>query len=84
MTAKEVKTYLEDMYGECKHGPDSLAYAANEDAYKFNHKKAFDLFTLLVENKPIPILHTHSYGFHTETGSYIIETMKEYYYKNKN
>ena len=84
ISGKKVKTYLEDMYGECKHCPDSLAYAANEAAYKFNHKKAFNLFTLLVENKPIPILHTHSYGFHTATGRCIIETMKEYYYKNKN
>ena len=84
ITSKKVKTYLEDMYGECKHCPDSLAYAANEAAYEFNHNKAIDLFKLLVDNKPIPVLHTHNYGFHTATGRHIIETMKEYYYEYKN
>ena len=84
ITSKKVKTYLEDMYGECKHCPDSLAYAANEAAYEFNHSKAFDLLLLLVENKPIPKLHTHSYSFNTATGRHIIETMKGYYYENEN
>ena len=84
ITSKKVKTYLEDMYGECKHCPDSLAYAANEAAYKFNHNKAFDLFLLLVENKPIPALHTHSYNFNTATGRRIIETIKEKYYEYEN
>ena len=80
INGKKVKTYLEDMYGECKHCPDSLAYAANEAAYEFNHSKAFDLFLLLVENKPIPTLHTHNYSFNTATGRHIIKTMEEYYY----
>ena len=36
---------------------------------------------LLLFNDPIPLLHTHNYGFHTATGRNIIETIQEYYYK---
>ena len=39
----------------------------------------FDLFLLIVENKPIEKLNTHSYGFHTSNGRYLINTF-EYYY----
>ena len=39
---------------------------------------------LLLFNDPIPVLHTHSYTFHTATGRHIIETIKEYYYKYEN
>ena len=84
ITGKKVKKYLEDIHGECRHCPESLAHAANQTMIKFNHDKAFDLFKLLVENEPIPSLHTHSYSFHTATGRNIIETMKEYYYEYKN
>ena len=83
VTSIKLKSYLENMYGECRHCPNSLAYAANKAAYTFNHDKAFDLFTLLIENKPIPSLHTHSYSFNTATGRYIINTMKELYYEHK-
>ena len=34
-----------------------------------------------VHDGPIPLLHTHSYGFHTATGRNIIQTIQEYYYK---
>ena len=43
----------------------------------------WDLFHLLVENKPINSLMTHSYGFHTANGRNIIETIKSKYYGNK-
>ena len=80
---ERAKLYLEFMYGECRHCPDSLAFAANEAAYEFNHDNAMDLFKLLVDNTPIPSMFTHSYGFHTATGRNIIETMKEFYYENE-
>ena len=41
----------------------------------------WDLFYLLIENKPIPSLYTHSYGFHTANGRGIIERIKSYYYE---
>ena len=36
---------------------------------------------LLLENKPISKLMTHSYGFHTHGGRELIEGMKNYYYE---
>ena len=41
------------------------------------------LLWLLLENRPITDLHTHSYGFHTANGRHIIETIKEKYYEYK-
>ena len=40
-----------------------------------------ELMYLLLENRPIDALHTHSYGFHTANGRGIIERIKEYYYE---
>jgi len=36
---------------------------------------------LLLENKPINALHTHSYGFHTANGRSLIEGMQNAYYE---
>ena len=41
---------------------------------------AFELMRLLLENKPIDALHTHSYGFHTANGRSLIESMQDAYY----
>ena len=41
---------------------------------------SFALMQLLLENKPINALHTHSYGFHTANGRSLIERMQETYY----
>ena len=46
-----------------------------------DYNNEWDLFHLLVENTPIPSLHTHSYGFHTANGRGIIERIKSYYYE---
>jgi hypothetical protein len=35
-----------------------------------------ELLYLLLENRPIADLHTHSYGFHTANGRHIIEANK--------
>jgi hypothetical protein len=40
-----------------------------------------ELLYLLLENRPIDAIHTHSYGFHTANGRHIIETIKEKYYE---
>ena len=80
-TSKKIKSYLERVYGKCRHCPDSLAFAANQACIDFSHDKAFDLFKLLTENQPIPTLHTHSYSFHTATGRQIIQSMRNYYFE---
>ena len=85
LTSKKVKEYMawrSDQ--ELEHCPDCIACACNDMAIEINHDKAIDLVKLLFFNDPIPQLHTHSYTFHTATGRYIIETLKEKYYEYKN
>ena len=85
LTSKKVKEYHASRTNEeLRQCPDSISAACNEVAVKFGHNKALDLLKLLFFNDPIPSLFTHSYGFHTATGRYIIETLKEKYYEYKN
>ena len=81
MTATQIKTYLENEYGECKHDAYAMAEAINQTQQDMDYDDEWDLFHLLVENKPIPKLYTHSYGFHTANGRNIIETIKSKYYE---
>ena len=83
MTATQVKTYLENEYGECKHDAYALAEAINQVQQDMDYEDEWDLFHLLVENKPINSLMTHSYGFHTANGRGIIERIQNYYYEFK-
>ncbi len=83
MTATQVINYLENKYGECRHDAYAMAEAINEMSDILGHDE-WDLFHLLVENKPIPSLYTHSYGFHTATGRMLIEKLKSRYYEHKN
>ena len=89
LTSKKVKEYMRWRTDEeLKHCPNAVANACNEMMRKFNNEfdgdlDAKDLLKLLFFNDPIPLLHTHSYGFHTRTGRNIIETLKMKYYEHK-
>ena len=89
LTSKKVKEYMRWRTDEeLKHCPNAVANACNEMMRKFNNEfdgdlNAKDLLKLLFFNDPIPLLHTHSYGFHTRTGRNIIETLKMKYYEHK-
>ena len=66
--------------------PEATAAACNDMAEDFNSEfdedlNAKEFMKLLFFNDPIPMLHTHNYGFHTATGRHIIETIKEYYHE---
>ena len=80
MTATEITNYLVNEYGECRHDVYAMAEAINDVAKEIDANE-WDLFHLLVENKPINSLMTHSYGFHTANGRNIIETIKSKYYE---
>ena len=82
MTATQITGYLKDKYGECRHAAYAMAEAINEMSDILGHDE-WDLFHLLVENKPINSLMTHSYGFHTANGRSIINEIKEKYYEYK-
>ena len=85
LTSKKVKEYIANRSNqELRHCPECIADACNEACYEFNHTDAKDLMKLLFFNDPIPMLHTHNYGFHTATGRHIIETLKEKYYEYEN
>ena len=84
MTATQVKTYLENEYGECKHDAYAMAKAINYIAEDLEYDNKWDLFHLLVENVPIKRLMTHSYGFHTSGGRAIIESIQSKYYEFTN
>ena len=84
LTSKKVIEYMEWRSDEeLRQCPDCIAAACNDAAIEFNHDKAIDLMKLLFFNDPIPSLMTHNYGFHTGTGRYIINKIKENYYEYK-
>ena len=81
MTAKQIESYIKTELSsnprhDCKSLSKAINYVSNElefDSYR--------IMQLLLENKPIDALHTHSYGFHTENGREIINRLKNKYYE---
>ena len=81
MTGEQVREYIENELGcDPVHDVDALASAIEEVSEEINADEQ-ELMELLLNNKPINSLMTHSYGFHTANGRYIIETIKEKYYE---
>ena len=81
MTGEQVREYIENELGcEPVHDVDALASAIEEMSQQLVHDEC-ELMWLLLENRPINSLMTHSYGFHTANGRHIIETIKEKYYE---
>ena len=76
---EKLTIYTSNTCGYCKQLKDKLTF----ENIKFEEKQTKDFLKLLFFNDPIPLLHTHNYGFHTATGRHIIETTQEYYYKYK-
>ena len=81
MTGKQVENYIiEELGSEPRHDCEALANAINDIADEIDFD-AFRLMQLLLENKPIDALHTHSYGFHTANGREIINGIQSKYYE---
>lgn len=81
MTGEQIENYITTQL-ECKprHDCEALAEAINHIAEEVDHD-AFELMRLLLENKPIDALHTHSYGFHTANGRSLIQGIQNKYYE---
>ena len=81
MTGEQVENYITTQL-ECKprHDCEALAEAINDIAKEIDYD-AFELMRLLLENRPIDALHTHSYGFHTANGREIINGIQSNYYE---
>ena len=81
MTGEQIKNYITTQL-ECepRHDCEALANAINDIAEEVEFD-SFRLMQLLLENKPIDMLYTHSYGFHTNVGRNLIESMQNKYYE---
>ena len=80
MTGEQIKNYIiNELDSEPKHNCIALAEAINHIADEVDYD-SFALMQLLLENKPIDALHTHSYGFHTANGRSLIEGMQNVYH----
>jgi len=81
MTGKQVKGYIKyTLQKTPRHDCYALAQAITDVSMDINYDEC-ELMYLLLENRPIDALHTHSYGFHTANGREIIETIKSKYYE---
>ena len=81
MTGEQIEKYIiEELGSEPRHDVYALADAINDiaDEVEFD---SFRIMQLLLENKPIDALHTHSYGFHTANGREIINGIQSKYYE---
>ena len=81
MVEKEVEKYIMGDLGFIpRHDCEALAAAITDMAEEIDTDER-ELMELLLNNKPINSLMTHSYGFHTRTGREIINKLKEKYYE---
>ena len=83
-TIKQLKNYFKnELEIKPKHDLAACKKAFNELNKELN-VDVYNLICLIFENKPIDQLYTHSYGFHTGNGRYIIYKFKKLYYNNLN
>ena len=81
ITGENIEKYIiEELDSKPRHNCMALAEAINHIATEVEYD-SFALMQLLLENKPIDALHTHSYGFHTANGRSLIEGMQNVYYE---
>jgi hypothetical protein len=81
VTGEQIENYIiNELDSRPRHNCEALAVAINYIADEVDYEP-FALMQLLLENKPIDALHTHSYGFHTANGRSIIEAMQNTYYE---
>lgn len=76
MKAKEVTQYIKENYPMQldRHVHKAMAYATRmvkkkcSEGYCTSEVECIDILKFMIDDKPIPNLHTHSYGFHTRIG----------------
>ena len=80
ITGEQIENYIiNELDSKPRHNCMALAEAINHIAEEVDYD-SFALMQLLLENKPIDALHTHSYGFHTANGRSLIEGMQNAYH----
>ena len=84
MTREQIENYIINELGsEPRHDCQALAEAINEISEEVDFD-SYRLMQLLLENRPIDALHTHSYGFHTANGRSLIQGIQSKYYEYVN
>ena len=84
MTREQIENYItNELSSEPRHDCEALADAINEIAEEVDFD-SYRLMQLLLENRPIDALHTHSCGFHTANGRSLIEGIQNKYYEYVN
>tara|TARA_R100001377_G_scaffold4094_1_gene2373 strand:- start:4201 stop:4461 length:261 start_codon:yes stop_codon:yes gene_type:complete len=82
ITGEQIEKYIrEDLNSNPRHDCHDLAAAVNDISAEVDYD-SYELMQLLLENRPIDGLHTHSYGFHTANGRSIIEGIQSKYYEH--
>ena len=81
MIKQEVEQYIrEDLGCIPRHDCEALANASKQTAMEVE-STPWDVLQLVLQNKPISDLYTHSYGFHTRVGREIIKLFQSNYYE---
>ena len=81
ITGEQIENYIiNELDSKPRHNCMPLDEAINHIADEVEYD-SFALMQLLLENKPIDALCTHSYGFHTANGRSLIEGMQSKYYE---
>ena len=84
MTKEQIEKYITgELGGEPRHDCEALANAINDIAEEVDFD-SYRLMQLLLENRPIDALMTHSCGFHTANGRSLIDGMQNKYYRYVN
>ena len=78
LTIPSAKRYIRENYGQERHNISTLVKSIRAVS-KSEGVSPLGLFFLIIENRPMPM--THSYGFHTRYGRYLIDTTISRYYQ---
>ena len=71
MTSKDIQEYIEvDLGKDMRHDPEMLLEATQETASTFDLDEWKVLRFMLADE---PVMHSHSYGFHTRYGRAIAD-----------
>ena len=81
MKAEELKSYIiDELDCQPKHDLHSLAYSITDIAEEQSLPQD-EVMKLLLANEPTSNGMSHSYGFHTRWGRFIINETQERYYE---
>jgi len=83
LTSKKIIKDINEVGASPRHNVEALKNACQKVG-KNTKIKPYALFRLLCFNESIKGFYTHSYGFHTSTGRYLIDQLQNQYYNEVN